>query len=614
MWSGIRRGISARLRVFPSKGRIVRIAMAGADYCGQYFSVPTPHELVSVPYRETIGGMFAAANIPMDWPDVFVAVLAEMLPVPLDIGNCPCPTVAVIEDWELWGDSVLANGPGYDYILADQSGVDALSRWFPDKMRTFCPVWNFGNVHPEQASRPLFERPIDVVFVGSFNPVERFPGRNRALSWLYPLCERFNIQILTRIPPGEFETTLCSSKIIFNHAASLVQSGINARNFEGGACRAVMMGEVYNHGLQTFFSNGEILFYDKETLAERIEWVLTHPEEAQTMADRCYEKTNQPLMPSLLQILEDILRSERPARGVRTLEDVLVGLCCGFPNWGAKQARFPAALTMMFQVVRHAVQSCPDNPTVLNLSGVAMAELADEMERAGSAEADSFRRDATYAPERLWRQAMQLDAEYVSPLYNLARHTLRHGRQATGMDLLLRALRLLEDRGGEAMRRRTLFYPVHVENGVCLDRILTATFNTAPFLYEDEAAAQERQANALKWRIHEILGDFSYRRGNDVKALASYRAAANACPEVATDALRKASELAERGNDTTSEIECLEHLIRINPLDAPYRERLAALYERRGTPDAELVDEIRLLRRAIPQRQAFARPEPERAV
>ena len=168
---------------------------------------------------------------------MLVIVLAETSPVPVDIEDCPCLTVAIVVDWEAWSDALFAHAPGLDVILADQSGVDKMSPFFPGKMKTFVPVGNFGRVHSDLAETPIAQRAWDVTFVGGLLPTERFAGRIEGLRHLYPLCDRFKVRILAKMDLDDFIAAMCDSKILFNHAALPIQQGINARNFEAGECR-----------------------------------------------------------------------------------------------------------------------------------------------------------------------------------------------------------------------------------------------------------------------------------------------------------------------------------------------------------------------------------------
>jgi len=138
---------------------------------------------------------------------------------------------------------------------------------------------------------------------------------------------------------------------------------------------------------------------------------------------------------------------------------------------------------------------------------------------------------------------------------------------------------------------------------------LTFYDNETPFT-RDEDARLEQRAGLLRWRVEELLGDLARRNGNQQQAARHYTAASDACPHIATEALRKAIAIAQEAGDSVVEGDLLRHLIRINPLDIPYRARLAELTHMPQELTA-LETELSLLRRAIPNPGGFSRSTPE---
>lgn len=584
----------------------MRLALTGANYCGQYFPVPPPHEGIWLPYAPTLDAMFQAVGKSPDWADALVFVLPETAPLPIDLEKAPCLTAGVVVDWQQWSDALLAHAPALDVVLGDVTCTNALGRLFPGKTVSFNPMGNFSQVRPNREPPPLLERPHDVVFVGRILPAEQFRGRHLGLSWLYRLADRFDIRILTQVSHEEYVEALCSTKMMFNHASWMTQKSVNARYFEAGACGMVVLGEVSNESLEAFFGDA-VLLYDEETLGERIAWVLENPELAQKKANRLRDLTQMPLMPRLVETLEPLVTTRRRTRGMRSLHDLLVGFICGFGNWGEQARRYPIVLQMLLDLASQAVGTRSPDAALWNVLGVAMAEVIEELIRGGSSgQAAALQRHSRLSPERLWKQAMRWDPTAAVPALNLGRYYARFGCYAQAHEVLSQARTRLETYGDEAARSSALIYPVWTAQVTSLDRTLTFYLNETPFL-PDEHVMRRRRARLLRWRVEELLGDLE----EPEKALGHYLAAAEAAPDIATEALRKALVLAERFDDEATVLSCLERLVALNPLDLPYRERLDALTTARGKPNPALREEIRLLRKAIPRPEAFHRPPPE---
>jgi len=588
----------------------MRITLTGANYCGQYYPVPPPHEGVWLPYAPTLDAMFQAVGKTPDWADAIVFVLPETSPLPMDLEKARGITVGVVVDWQQWSDALLAHAPAFDFILGDVTCTNAIGRLYPGKTVPFNPMWNFSQVNPRQDLLPLRERPHDVVFIGRVLPAEQFRGRNNALDGLYRLVDRFDVRILSNVSHEEYVETLCSTKMMFNHAAWPTQKSVNARYFEAGACGMLVLGEASNESLEAFFGD-TVLLYDKDTLAERIAWAIEHPEEAQERANRFRALTQAPIMPRLLETLEALIAKGERTRSARSVDELLTGLVCGFGNWGEHARRYPVVLQMLLDIASQMGGTRLNDVSLLNVLGVAMAEVVEELRRFGSsAQATAIQRHTRLSPELLWKQAMRLDPMTATPALNLGRYYARFGQYARAREALTQARYRLQTFGEEAARPSRLTYPVWTAQVTGLDRTLAFYLNETPFI-ENETDMHRRQASLLRWRVEELLGDIASHHYDKATALAHYCAAADAAPDIATEALRKGASLAERVGDHATLLSCLERIVALNPLDLPHRERLDALYTAQGRVDTALREEIRLLRKAIPHPEALHRPPPE---
>ena len=574
----------------------MRMAYMGSNYCGQFYPPPKGCAAAWLPYGSTLGESFAAVGLTPEWADVLVVVLAETFPLPPDMEACACPTVAVLVDWQQWADALIAHANAFDHILVDASGTAGLSRLFPEKTRTFCPMGNFSRVEPDDPPLPLAARRHDVAFIGRATPQEQYAGRVEGLRALYPLSAKADVRILSGLTPDQYRDTLCNTKIVVNHAAWSVQQGVNARNFEASVCGALLLCESYNLGTSDYFDEDEVLFYDGHTLADRIGWALTHLDQAQAMADRARKKTSAPYGATFVDVLEEIVAAPRPERASRSAYDVLIGLSCGFGNWGPGSRRQPAVLQAILDLAQREAPARGDDPRWHDLLGVAVAELATELDDLGSsARAGHLRSNPAWSPPSLWRLAAEADPTAAHPLYNHGRYWIARKQWQRASELLTQARRLLVDLGPAAIRAPAMTYPIRTADVSGLDRALTFHYNATPF----QPGAEAKRAALLLWRTCELLGDLAERDGDYPAAAELYEAAYDACPHIARTALRKLMDLASAGENGEQRIRWGRRLVALDPLDLPHREELISLLISGGAPDAHLEHDTSLLRKAI---------------
>lgn len=581
----------------------MRIAYMGSNYCRQFHPAPDGHESVWMPYAPALADAFAAVGLTPDWADVMVVALAETYPLPLDLESCPCPTVAVLVDWQQWADALMAHANAFDRILVDGSGAAGLSRYFPEKVRTFSPMGNFSGVAPDDPPTPLADREHDVAFIGRFTPAEQYSARVQGLGALYPLAARHDVRILRGLSPQEYRDALCSTKIIVNHAAWPVQQGMNARNIEASVCGALILSESTNLGVSAYFGQDEALFYDDNTLADRISWALTHLDEAQAMADKARQKAGEPRAAEYLALLDDVVSNPPADRGARTAHDLLIGLCCAFGNWGPQSTRPPGVLQAMLDIAANTTPELADDPRWQELLGVAFAEVTAELDHLGEPDqAEQLRNNPTLAPEASFNRAIAADPTAAHPLYNLGRYWMVRRQWRRGAEALGHARDLLTTLGPAAIRSPAIVYPVRATDVASLDRTLAFHLNATPFLPHGGVTSDARQAALLLWRTSELLGDLAQLQRRPEAARDMYEAAANACPDIATSALRKLIELAslaEEAEQADRQMSYCRRIVAINPLDLEHRELFISLSRSAGTPDADFEDDTSLLRKAL---------------
>ena len=230
-----------------------------------------------------------------------------------------------------------------------------------------------------------------------------------------------------------------------------------------------------------------------------------------------------------------------------------------------------------------------------DLLGVALAEIAGELDSMGqSHQADRLRANPALAPDASWLRAVAADASSAHPLYNLGRYWVSRREWRRAWDLLGRARDLLRRVGPDAVEGLPIVYPVRAEDVSGLDRTLAFHANATPF-----ESGEERLAALLLWRTCELLGDIAERTGRRDDARTLYEEACEACPDIATSALRKLLELAVARDDTEWQMACCRRIVDVNPLDLRHRDLWIAMSRSSGATDQEFEADTELLRTAL---------------
>lgn len=136
---------------------------------------------------------------------------------------------------------------------------------------------------------PLQNRLVDITSVGTLDPV-LYQKRIRAVKKIKETFhEAYRLSFHKRVFLHDLAKTYGQSKLVINHAADTIKS-LNMRIFEGIGCGSLMLTDKVPK-LDTLLEDGKhfVLFDSHQDLLEKIEYYLTHVDEAQIIASSGYQ-------------------------------------------------------------------------------------------------------------------------------------------------------------------------------------------------------------------------------------------------------------------------------------------------------------------------------------
>lgn len=135
----------------------------------------------------------------------------------------------------------------------------------------------------------LQNRPVDITSIGTLDPA-LYQNRIRAIK---KVKEKFHadyrLSFHKRIFLHDLAKAYGESKLVINHAADNIKS-LNLRIFEGIGCGSLLLTDKVPK-LDTLLGDGKhlVLFDSDKDLLEKIEYYLTHADEAQIIASAGYQ-------------------------------------------------------------------------------------------------------------------------------------------------------------------------------------------------------------------------------------------------------------------------------------------------------------------------------------
>ncbi len=168
----------------------------------------------------------------------------------------------------------------YDFLFATQKdGAESLSRVLKRPV-----YWIPLACDPEIHKKQDIEKVYDVGFVGSYGG----EGSVREETLRY-IKSKFNDCFIGNTPYNEMSRIYSASKIGINFS---LNNDINMRIFEILSCGAMLItSRVENNGFNELFEDGKhlVTYKNKEELAERIEYFLSHGDERERIAQKGYK-------------------------------------------------------------------------------------------------------------------------------------------------------------------------------------------------------------------------------------------------------------------------------------------------------------------------------------
>ena len=300
-----------------------------------------------------------------EWePDLFLCWMPEIHPPPTGIEDAPITTVALVSDWNVFLPILNVNLARYDAVLCDTPGTRALKSDLVSPAHVFPLYSQITPIH-----RPYGQpKDIDVVFVGNLNHASH-AVRARYLERLAKLSDRYRIVIATDLQGEAYGRLLSRARIVFNHS---IRGEVNLRVFETLACGSVAFLEESNLEVRNWFDvERELVLYNEENFEFRIEFILEHPEEAESIAARGLAKVHayagERRFTELIDRAAALPGGGRPFRSLPSEERLYQDfLMYGFSQW-------PVYRRLESEMLPQLVKRLPKDPRVWTALGQHLA-------------------------------------------------------------------------------------------------------------------------------------------------------------------------------------------------------------------------------------------------
>lgn len=261
------------------------------------------------PAREPLAALWG--RLPADWtPDCLIWWSPEYSLVPQGIETCPVPSIAALGDWNLGLWSIAPLLEAFDLVVTDRPG----ERLLAPQLGVPVERWPMFALDPRLHRRtPAVERDIDVLFVGSLNPVVQVE-RTRWLARLARLGTRHRVLVRAGVYGEAYASLLRRARIVWNRS---IRGELNMRAYEATASGALLFLEAENREVGELFRDGEsCVLYDDRTLETRLEHALAHPDESARIAEagwrRVQGETYRAHLMTLLARAAGLARGPRP--------------------------------------------------------------------------------------------------------------------------------------------------------------------------------------------------------------------------------------------------------------------------------------------------------------
>ncbi|RJQ52208.1 MAG: hypothetical protein C4526_08620 [Nitrospiraceae bacterium] len=292
-----------------------------ANHCENFIGDIVEHEILTFGYNDGvdikigIGDDFSQVfnKLPEGWqPDFCLFWEIEWNLLPEGIEKVPCPTVALISDWDydIHLSKLYAESFDLVIVIADFE-KEALQAIGANKVEVFDRAWamkEFINASP----KAMKDRKYDIVYT-TFIDNSLHPERSAWVSRLCGLSDKYNILIENHLPGyKDYMALLGNARLVFSHHRFGSMSG---RVFEAGSQGAVVV--------DTGASVSKLLDPDRDYISvtadnfsSKIEGILSDTKRLQRMSGRIHRKVSgnyeaRDHFRRFLKFVDDRLKLER---------------------------------------------------------------------------------------------------------------------------------------------------------------------------------------------------------------------------------------------------------------------------------------------------------------
>jgi len=215
-------------------------------------------------------------------PDLIVTIYPEHNLFPYDIINAPCPTLAMISDWNWYYYGTITAAKSYDIVLSDKNLVAILNKI--DIFNIY--PWNMAYM-PDYIHKIKTKKIYDITFIGSINKGTHFKRDKLLEKILFWFEDSHKVNIKEGVYGEDYVKALNQSRIVFNYSA---RSDIGSRVFETMGCGSLSLYESDNTCIKDFFKDREdLVLYNEDNLKDIITYYLDNEEERELIAQNGYE-------------------------------------------------------------------------------------------------------------------------------------------------------------------------------------------------------------------------------------------------------------------------------------------------------------------------------------
>ncbi len=307
-----------------------------SNHCENFIKDVEEHEILTFGYNEGVNIKIDIGDnldkvfnrLPQGWePDICLFWEVDWNLLPEDIQQAPCPTVALISDWDYDIHLSKCYVGHFDLVIviADFE-KEALKALGARKVGVFDRAWvlkEFINNSPKE----MKDRKYDIVYTTFLND-SLHPDRSR---WVLKLCElsdKYNVLIESHLPGyKDYMALLEDSKLVFSHHRFGSMSG---RVLEAGAQGAVVIDT--GSSIRKVLKQGDgYISVTLDDLSSKVEALLNDEEKLQKMSKQINRVVSEKFeardrFNRLLEFIRSRLEDKRDyclSKGIEDVENLI---------------------------------------------------------------------------------------------------------------------------------------------------------------------------------------------------------------------------------------------------------------------------------------------------